>query len=61
MAIHTRVLRGDVGEAILDSEDVLRFGTRICVPRVGDLIQMVQVAQNSSYSIHWGTTKMYRD
>ncbi|XP_015161080.1 uncharacterized protein [Solanum tuberosum] len=62
VALRDRVLRGDTGLATLDLDGVLRFGDRLCVPRVGGLIQMILTeAHESKYSIHPGTTKMYRD
>ncbi|KAJ6798227.1 uncharacterized protein M6B38_214075 [Iris pallida] len=39
----------------------LRFGDRLCVPR-GDLrTEVMSEAHNSQYSIHPGSTKMYKD
>ncbi|XP_015161079.1 uncharacterized protein [Solanum tuberosum] len=62
VALRDRVLRGDTGLATLDLDGVLRFGDRLCVPRVGGLIQMILTeAHEYKYSIHPSTTKMYRD
>ncbi|KAH0757160.1 hypothetical protein KY290_020653 [Solanum tuberosum] len=62
VALRDRVLAGDAGQATLDPDGVLRFAGRICVPRVGDLIQLIlSEGHESRYSIHPGTAKMYRD
>ena len=62
VALRYRVLAGDGGQATLDPDRVLKFAGRICVPRVGDLIQLIlSEAHESRYSIHPGTAKMYRD
>ena len=43
-------------------DGVLRYQDRLCVPDVDDLRKLIlQEAHNSSYSIHPGSTKMYRD
>ncbi|XP_055824872.1 uncharacterized protein LOC129893382 [Solanum dulcamara] len=56
------VLRGEGGQASIDSDVILRFDGHLCVPRVGDFIQLIlHEAHNSKYSIHLGTVKMYRD
>ena len=55
------MLAGNGDEATLDLDGVLIFACRICVPRVGDLIQLIiSEAHESRYSIHLGTTKKYR-
>ena len=60
--IRDQVLKGESERATLGSDGVLRFDGRICVPRVGDLIQLIlHEAHSSRYSIHPGTAKMYRD
>ncbi|KAH0672578.1 hypothetical protein KY284_023665 [Solanum tuberosum] len=62
VALRDRVLAGDGGQATLDPDGVLKFAGRICVPRVGDLIQLIlSEAHESRYSINPGTAKMYRD
>ncbi|KAH0641849.1 hypothetical protein KY290_033468 [Solanum tuberosum] len=62
VALRDRVLAGDGGQATLDPDGVLKFAGRICVLRVGDLIQLIlSEAHESRYSIHPGTAKMYRD
>ncbi|XP_049413536.1 uncharacterized mitochondrial protein AtMg00860-like [Solanum stenotomum] len=38
VALQDRILGGDTGLATLDLDGVLRFGDRLCVPRVGGLI-----------------------
>ncbi|XP_069152708.1 uncharacterized protein [Solanum lycopersicum] len=50
-------------EVFFQGEDgVLCYQGRLCVPDVGELRQYIFAeAHNSSYSIHPGATKMYRD
>ncbi|WMV18244.1 hypothetical protein MTR67_011629, partial [Solanum verrucosum] len=53
---------GKTQKTTLDAKGVLNFKERICVPRVGDLIQkLLAKSHGSRYSIHSGVTKMYRD
>ncbi|KAH0729489.1 hypothetical protein KY290_000612 [Solanum tuberosum] len=53
---------GKAQETTIDTEGVLSFKGRICVPRVHDLIQkLLTESRGSRYSIHPGVTKMYRD
>ena len=60
--IRDKVLRGEAKEAILDSDGVLWIGSRICVPRTGDLIRLIlEEAHCSLNSIHPGVVKMYHD
>ena len=41
---------------------MLRYQGRLCVPNVEGLKELILTeAHNSSYSIHSGSTKMYRD
>ncbi|KAH0657926.1 hypothetical protein KY289_026674 [Solanum tuberosum] len=43
-------------------DGLLRYQGRLCVPNVGELRQHIPAeAHNSKYSIHTGTTRMYRD
>ena len=43
-------------------DGALRYQGRLCVPDVDELRTMIlKEAQNSPYSIHLGSTKMYRD
>ncbi|WMV26826.1 hypothetical protein MTR67_020211 [Solanum verrucosum] len=53
---------GKAQETTLDTEGVLSFRGKICVPRVDDLIQKLLIESHGSrYSIHPSVTKMYRD
>jgi len=62
VALRDRVLEGDVGPTTLDSDGVLRFVGRLCVPKVEGLIQLIlSKAHDSRFSIHSGTAKTYRD
>ena len=46
----------------LDEKGILWYKNQICVPKKGDLRQIIMdEAHNSSYSIHPGATKMFMD
>ena len=54
--------QGHSQDFIIDSEDTLRLGTRLCVPDVDELRkEIMEEAHFSAYSIHPGSTKMYHD
>lgn len=56
------MLRVEARKASIDFEGILRFKGRICVLRVGDIIELtLQEAHSSTYSIHTSATKMYRN
>ena len=60
--IFTQVQQGPTGEFKVDSEGMLRMGTRLCVPKVDDLQkEIMEEAHFISYSVHPGATKMYHD
>ena len=45
-----------------DDQGILRFSSRTWIPPVMELKdEILQAAHNSRYSIHSGSTKMYRD
>ena len=45
-----------------DDKGILRFASRIWIPNITELkTEILQEAHNSRYSIHPGSTKMYRD
>ena len=47
---------------IIDSDDVLFFGSRLCVPNDAGLKrEILEEAHSSAYAMHPGSTKMYRD
>ena len=54
-----------VGEELCtqkDDQGILKFSSRIWIPPVTELKNdILQEAHNSKYSIHPGSTKMYRD
>ncbi|WMV47135.1 hypothetical protein MTR67_040520 [Solanum verrucosum] len=53
---------GKAQETTLDTDGVLNFKRRICVPRVDDLIEkLLAESHGSRYSIHPGVNKMYKD
>ena len=53
---------GKVSDFVVDSEGVLHFGTRLCVPNSGGLREKImEEVHYSSYTIHPGSTKMYQD
>ena len=54
--------RGQTRDFAIDSEGTLRMSTRLCVPDVDELRkEIMEEAHFSAYSIHPGSTKMYRD
>ncbi|XP_015161139.1 uncharacterized protein [Solanum tuberosum] len=62
VGLRDRVLAGDGGQATLDPDVVLRFTGRICVLRVGDMIQLIlSEGHETRYSIHPSIAKMDRD
>ena len=47
---------------VLSYDEILRFGTRLCVPNDGDLRrELLEEAHCSRLVIHPGDTKMYKD
>ena len=53
---------GKLPEFNIDEDGVLRFGKRLCVPSIPDLKkELLDEAHSSAFSIHPGSTKMYRD
>ncbi len=47
---------------MLNDDEVLRYGTRLCVPNVDELRrEIMEDAHHSAYIVHPGLTKMYRD
>ena len=47
---------------VLSYDEILRFGTRLCVPNDGDLRrELLEEARCSRLVIHLGDTKMYKD
>ena len=56
------IKRGKVFEFKIDSEGILRLDTRLCVPNIDDLRKRIlEEAHSSSYTVHPGSTKMYKD
>ena len=59
--LRDRVEKGELPEFSV-ADGVLRFGTRLYVPNVGDLRrELLEEAHHSAYSVHPGSTKMYHD
>ncbi|KAL6313733.1 hypothetical protein AAG906_010152 [Vitis piasezkii] len=55
-------IRGSKPDFVLSNDEILRFGTRLCVPNDGDLRrELLEEAHCSKFVIHPGWTKMYRD
>ncbi|XP_060190412.1 uncharacterized protein LOC132619568 [Lycium barbarum] len=53
---------GGVKSFSIDGKGVLHCHSRLCIPMVGDVKQLIlEEAHNSRYSIHPGATKMYQD
>nr|XP_033512347.1 uncharacterized protein LOC117277036 [Nicotiana tomentosiformis] len=60
--IRNGVQSKDILDFSLDEEGVLRMNGRMCVPDIDELRNEIMAeAHNSRYSIHPGSTKMYRD
>ena len=56
------VQQGQSRDFVIDSEGILRLGTRLCVPDVDELRnEILEKGHFSAYSIHPGSTKMYHD
>ena len=55
-------ITGEERKCIKDKEGLLRFDSRIWIPNIQELKrEILQEAHSSRYSIHPGSTKMYRD
>ena len=55
-------ITGEVRKCVKDKNGLLRFASRIWIPNVQELKrEILHEAHNSRYSIHPGSTKMYRD
>ncbi|XP_059294530.1 uncharacterized protein LOC132047512 [Lycium ferocissimum] len=63
MKLRDRVERGEYTSFTVGTSDsVLRLQGRLCVPHVDELRQELMVeAHSSKYSVHPGSTKMYKD
>jgi hypothetical protein len=60
--IKTKIPLGKAQGFSVNTEGVLRFSTRLCVPNIVALKQQILTeAHKSTYSIHPGNTKMYKD
>ncbi|RVW72772.1 Transposon Tf2-12 polyprotein [Vitis vinifera] len=56
------VKRGSKPDFVLSDDEILRFGTRLCVPNDEDLRrELLEEAHRSKFAIHPGGTKMYKD
>ena len=52
----------EVLEFSLDDSGVLWFGIRLCIPSSGGLLEEIMIeSRSSSYSVHSGCIKIYRD
>ena len=59
--IKAKIARGRAKEFSVDAHNVLRYGTRLCVPEETPLKQRIlQEAHESAYSIHPGALKCTR-
>ncbi|RVW67712.1 Retrovirus-related Pol polyprotein from transposon 17.6 [Vitis vinifera] len=57
-----KVKRGSKLDFVLSDDEILRFGTRLCVPNDEDLRrELLEEAHCSKFAIHPGGTKMYKD
>jgi hypothetical protein len=54
------VKQGEAPDFIEDEQGTVWFKNRLCVPETGDLRETIlREADDSAYSIHPGSTKMY--
>ncbi|RVW32511.1 Transposon Ty3-G Gag-Pol polyprotein [Vitis vinifera] len=62
MQVMEEVKRGSKPDFVLSDDEILRFGTRLCVPNDEDLRrELLEEAHCSKFAIHPGGTKMYKD
>jgi hypothetical protein len=60
--IKRKIKLGKASEFTMDSQGILWFGKRLCVPNKEELKQQIlPEAHTTPYSIHPGGTKMYKD
>ena len=60
--IRFEVQQGRSQDFMIDSEGILRLGTRLCVPDVGELRkEIMEESHFSAYNIHPGSNKMYHN
>ena len=60
--IKRKVNLGKASEFVVDSEGILWYRDRLCVPNVEDLKQQILTEGHTApFSIHPGGTKMYKD
>ena len=60
--VRVEVIKGEKPEFNLAGDGTLRFGTRLCVPNLEEIKKEILVeAHCTPYSVHPGSTKMYRD
>ena len=56
------VQQGQSRDSVIDSEDTLRLGTKLCVPDEDDLRnEIMEETHFYAYNIHPGSIKMYHD
>ena len=62
MKIMDEVHGGNKLEFNISNDSTLRFGDRICVPKDSTIKrEILEEAHHSPYTVHLGSTKMYRD
>ena len=62
LGIKESIAKGKSACFSIDSEGILWFGKRLCVPNQKDLKELIlKEAHQTAYSIHPGGTKMYQD
>jgi len=60
--IRNEVEQGKAAGFVIGDDDVLRYRNRLCVPDVDDLRRKLMVeAHQTIYTMHPGSTKMYKD
>ncbi len=54
--------QGQAQGFMLNDDGVLRYGTRLYVPNIDELRrEIMEESHHSAYTVHLGSTKMYRD
>ena len=62
VSIREELESGETAEYSIGSDDILRFRGRICVPADAEIRrQILSEGHSSMFTVHPGTTKMYRN
>ena len=57
-----KVKKSAKADFVIFDDEILRFGTRLCVPNDGDIMRKIlEEAHSSRMAVHLGGTKMHND